>query len=79
MTWHYSDPRAGYPVSIYDHTGQKVGEVSETEGPFTLPGTVLQLMESEVMAEGLSGGLSERQIAILRDAVFENIEKGTPP
>jgi len=79
MTWHYTDPRAGYPISIYDHTGQKVAEIRSSEAPFKIPDTVLQQMETEVMAEGLQGGLSERQIAILRDAVFENIERGPPP
>lgn len=79
MTWHYSIPKDSYPVTIYDHTGTEVAQVTAAEGPLRIPGTVLQAMEEEVMAEGLQGGLSERQIAILRDAVFENIERGPPP
>jgi len=79
MTWHYSIPEDSYPVTIYDHAGQEVAQVTSAEAPFEIPDTVLQKMEDEVMAEGLSGGLSDRQVAILRDAIFENIERGEPP
>jgi len=77
--WTYTDPKDGFPVIIYDHTGTEIEQVPASAGGFTVPDAVLQVMEEEVMAEGLSGGLSERQLAILRDAVFANIEKGTPP
>lgn len=79
MTWYYDSPKDGWPVTIYDHTGAAVRTVSDRPRGLTIPGDILQAMEAEVMTEGISGGLSDRQIAILRDAVFENIEEGQPP
>jgi len=80
MTWYYEPlDGSGWPIRVYDHTGTAVKSVPERPDGFSVPGDVLQAMEEEVMAEGLAGGLSERQIAILRDAVFENIEEGPPP
>jgi len=77
MTWHYVVSRERGELTVYDHTGAEIAVLSGTA--LSVPGSVLELMEQEVMAEGLQGGLSDRQIAILRDAVFENIERGTPP
>jgi len=79
MTWHYDRPTDGWPVTIYDHTGAAVRTIPDRPRGLTIPGDILRVMEAEVMAEGISGGLSDRQIAILRDAVFENIERGPPP
>jgi len=56
---------------VTDHTG---GVVAANEPPHDIPGDVLAHMEEEVLKDGLRNGLSERQIAILRDAVLENIE-----
>jgi hypothetical protein len=79
MTWYYDSPANGWPVDVYDHTGTVVKSVQKRPSGFTVPDDILQVMEEEVMAEGLQGGLSARQVAILRDAVFENIKEGPPP
>jgi len=76
--WRYEISDGGAKMDIYDHTGSAVKRIENDGSGFTTA-DVLQAMEDEVMAEGLSGGLSERQIVILRDAVFEHIEEGTPP
>lgn len=66
MTWTYHRDTG----EVTDHTGSVVTQLSQ---PVEVPGDVLELMEQDVMSEGVTGGLSERQIAVLRDAVFENI------
>jgi len=76
MTWHYKLSDDRQILRVYDHTGTKIATRQNDGSGFSPKKAVLAEMEAEVMAGGLSGGLSDRQIAVLRDAVFENIKEG---
>lgn len=78
MTWHYTISDDFETMTVYDHTGAEVATVANNGTGFRAPGDVLDVMRAEVMADGLSGGLTDRQVAILLDAVFEDIEEGQP-
>jgi len=66
MTWTY-DPTTG---DVSDHTDAVVTTLSP---PVTVPDDILDLMQEEAMAAGVANGLSERQIEVISDAVFEDI------
>lgn len=84
MTWHF-DP-TNQTADVYDHTDSVVA----TDVPVTSwtidndgniqdpPTSVLQVMEDEIVAEFQANGTSNRFLQILRDAVFLNIQEGTP-
>jgi len=76
VTWYYSIGDSGRSVEVYDHTGQLVASI--TNQPVNVPGTILEVMEQEAMSGGTDSGLTKRQVAILRDAIFRNIEEGKP-
>lgn len=79
MTWHYEISSDASTLTVTDHTGTVVAEITNSGPGFSIPDDILAAMRAEVEAEGLQDGLSQRQIAILADAIFEDIEEGPPP
>jgi len=64
-------------MDIYDHTGTLITTLQNDGSGFQPERDVLQVMESEIRSAGLDI-LSGRQKTIMLDAMFLNIEAGTP-
>jgi hypothetical protein len=79
MTW-YCDA-SGATMDVHDHTGKKIATEREFSGSWAgdYPDEVLHVMEETAVAEYESNGFSDYLMAVLRDAIFQNIEMGTPP
>lgn len=78
MTWYYDIADDGSSIDVYDHTGALAETITNDGSGFTFPRDVFAVMETELIEEYQANGFSARVFAILRDAVFEDIQAGTP-
>jgi hypothetical protein len=77
MTWHYQIQDGGEKLQIYDN-GAEHSTIQNDGNGFQPKKEVLQKMEEEAIAEFDLNGYTERLINLLKDAAFENIERGKP-
>lgn len=78
MTWYYDIAEDGSKMEIYDHTGTVSKTINNDGSGFEIPGDILQAMEDATVAEYQSNGFSGELLTLMRDAMFENIQEGTP-
>jgi hypothetical protein len=78
MTWHFDV--SGDTFDLYDHNNDRVRSNVSFSGSWTgsCPDEILLVMEEVAVAEYQSNGFSDYLMALLRDAIFDNIEIGTP-
>jgi hypothetical protein len=67
MTWTL-DRTTG---EVIDHTGAVVTTLNP---PYVLPDDVFDAMQADIESEGVGGGLNPRQVRVIRDAIFEQID-----
>lgn len=77
MTWYYDISQDRSSMDVYDHTGSLVETVQNDGGGFKPKPDVLAVMEADVRGSGFDS-LTRRQKIIMLEAIFENIEQGTP-
>jgi hypothetical protein len=67
MTWTLNRTTG----EVIDHTDTVVTTLNP---PYKIPNDVFDVMQADVETEGVGGGLNPRQVKVLRDAIFEQIE-----
>lgn len=79
MTWYYDIADDNSEMDIYDRDGSLDRTLTNNGGGFTIPEDVFQAIEEAAIEEYSANGFSNRLLQLLRDAIFENIQEGTPP
>lgn len=74
MTWTYSIASDGSSMSVYDHTGTKVGSITNDGTGFDIPGDIHDVMADEIDA-AVSAGNITRAVEIARDGSTFQIEE----
>jgi len=74
MTWTYKRTENDN-LSVYDHTDTYITTVTNDGNGMSVPGDVLDVMMQEAVTEYSANGFTDRVFAIMRDAMFEQIEE----